>query len=66
MAVAVAVLSLAAVGSCGSDDGDGDGRNADEIYPTEISHDGQSYLCFVYDDAQYEQGGLWCERTGPG
>lgn len=54
-------LTLILLAACGDDDS-GPQKNADELYPTHIYAEGRDYLCIVYDDDNYEQGGVWCER----
>jgi hypothetical protein len=62
LALAALLISPAA---CGDDDDAVPARsstNGHRLYVETLNNNGIDYTCIVYDDASYEQGGLWCER----
>lgn len=58
LALLAVVLFTSACGDSGHRDR---GHNADELYVEHVQVDGRTVTCVVYDDADYEQGGLSCD-----
>lgn len=62
--LAVFVSALLLLGACGDDDTipPESSDNGHNLYVESVEHQGREFLCIVYDDKDYEQGGLWCQE----